>query len=958
VLAVVAVLLATAGDASAATTLTAPGFEAETLISGLTGATGIAFAPDGRAFVIEKAGRLKVAQPDSATATQILDISNHVNDYGDRGLLGVAVDADFADNGYVYLLYTYDVSPLTPDSSGEMVSRLVRIQIAADGSLVNPGAPETNLIGSYLSGPCPQADNALDCIPSNGTSHSIGSVRAAPDGTLFVGSGDSADFNIADPLSFRTYDEQSYAGKILHLDRDGHGLPGHAFCPADDDLTHVCTKLYAKGFRNPFRFTLRPGGGLAVADVGWNTYEEFDLIQSAGGNYGWPCYEATHHTPSYGDMPACAPEYAKEGTPNADRYPAWEYGRSLGSAIIGGPTYTGDQYPSGYRDSIFVGDYTGNVLKRLVLDENDQVVSVEDFADDWIGTALELHPSGDLISVNYGTGAPGDGFVERYVYTTGNRSPVAQLSATPTDGSAPLTVSFDAAGSSDPDGDTLTYSWDFGDGEGASGAAVQHLYDEPGSFTATLTVDDGRGRTATKNVQITPGGNAPEVALETPADDFLYRDGDTVQLQASAQDAEEGALPSTAFHWLVRLHHSTHIHPISDLTGAETSFQAVRDHDADSFYEISVTATDSTGLTDTKTIEIRPQTTTLQLDSVPAGAPVSYGGRAFAAPTDLTTTIGYETTVTAAERFVADGRTYVFDGWSDGGARTHEITVPDAPSTLRATYLQEISVGGTAAASSVEGDGFEAAQALDGDPLTRWSSIVADDQWWQVDLGSVQWVSRVEVDWETAYAPSYEILGSRDDVQFGVAATDAATGAGTKATGFQPQPARYVRVHALERADPGWGVSAYEVRAFGPIDGGPIPPETPPEDPGPGTPPGDATPPGAIPPTDTARPRVSDLHVSFARHGRAAAQRPLFALDLSERSTVKLRLTRLVGGKWRLVKQLRRRAGPGHVRIGLPKQLALKDGRYRATVTAIDLAGNASRSPAAVGFRVLAKARG
>jgi glucose/arabinose dehydrogenase/PKD repeat protein len=954
---VTAMLLTPAATASAATLPT--GFETQTVITGLTAATGIAYAPDGRAFVIEKAGRLKVAQPGATTATQLLDVSNHVNDFGDRGLLGIAVDASFATNGYVFLLYTYDVSPLTPDSSSAMVSRLVRVKVNPDSTLDNPGAPETVLIGSYTSGPCPQAANTLDCIPSNGTSHSIGSVRVASDGTLYVGSGDSADFNIADPLSFRTYDEQSYAGKILHVDRDGQGLPGHAFCAADTDLTHVCTKLHAKGFRNPFRFTIRPNGGLAVGDVGWNTTEEVDLIDTSGGNYGWPCYEATDHTPGYSSDARCTAEYAKEGDPaTADRYPAYHYDRSLGSAVVGGPTYTGDQYPEGYRDSIFIGDYTSNTLRRIVLDDQGQVASVQGFATDWIGTALELDPtSGDLVSVNYGTGAPGDGFVERYAYTTGNHSPVAQLAATPTEGNAPLTVDFSAAGSTDQDADELHYSWDFGDGDSATGISAQHVYTEPIPRTATLTVDDGRGRSATKTVQITPGGNAPEVTIEAPAAGFLSRDGETVQLHASAQDAEDGTLASSSFHWLVRLNHNnTHFHPIADLTGAQTSFQAVTDHDADSFYVITVTATDSSGLDDSKTFEIHPQTTDLQIESEPPGAPLSYGGRAGSAPWALLTTIGYETTVTADERFSANGRTYVFDHWSDGGAASHEIAVPDGPSTLRATYLQELTPGVSASASSVEGPAYEAGAAVDGDPLTRWGSLFADDQWWQVDLGSTQLVSRAEVDWETAYAPSYEIRTSLDGAVFETAATDAATAAGTEITSFAPRSARYVRIQALARANPDWGVSAFEVRFFGPLED---PPVTPPTDPRTVPPPDPDTSTGSKPgdtavPTDTTRPGISRLHVTYAKRkkGAPASRQPVFALRLTETATIELTLTRRAHGRWRRVTTLRRQVKRGSVRVGLPRTLALKAGRYRVSIVAADRAGNRSQRAASLHFRI------
>ena len=88
------------------------------------------------------------------------------------------------------------------------------------------------------------------------------------------------------------------------MDRNGRGLPGHPFCPAEADLGKVCTKVWAKGFRNPFRFTLRPSGLPAVADVGWGSAEEVNLAQ-AGRNYGWPCYEGRSRVGGYSGFSTC-----------------------------------------------------------------------------------------------------------------------------------------------------------------------------------------------------------------------------------------------------------------------------------------------------------------------------------------------------------------------------------------------------------------------------------------------------------------------------------------------------------------------------------------------------------------------------------------------------------------------------------------------------------------------------
>jgi glucose/arabinose dehydrogenase len=688
-------LLALAATDARATTSYQSGFEERTVVGGLTEPTAMAWAPDGRLFIVEKAGRLKVVAPGGTSATTILDISSRVNEFHDRGLLGLAVDSAFASNSYIYLLYTYDVNPLTADSDAPTVSRLERYTVSPSNVV---GSPRV-LLGSYTEGACPAPSNGVDCIPADGISHSIGTVRSAADGTLWVGSGDAASFNIVDPLAFRTYDERSMAGKIMHLDREGRGLPGHPFCPSDTDLDHVCTKIWAGGFRNPFRFKLRPGGGLTVGDVGWGTREEVDLVPTGAGGgrlYGWPCYEGSTRTSGYSDRLECRDEYAKEGRPDEHVPPDYEYARDgTSAAVVGGPTYTGTQYPAGYRDDVFFGDYALGFIRRANLDEQGRVTGVDDFASDWTGVDLEPDPGGDLAYASFGDGSPGSGSIRRVVYSPGNASPVAVASAAPTSGRGPLDVSFTGSSSTDADGDSLTYDWDFGDGSTHSSQANPvHRYATNGAFTARLTVSDGRGLSDTGTVDISVG-LPPVASIDAPADGSRYRDGETVQLQGSGTDPEEGALPDSAFNWTVRLHHGNHVHPVSRFEATKTpSFVALDDHDADSFYEVTLRVTDSDGLQGARTITLRPETVDLTLESVPPGAPLSYGGIAGVGPMVRTAAVGYRTTISAAESFLADGREWIFERWSDGGARLHDVTVPAGASTLTAHYR---GVGGAAA---------------------------------------------------------------------------------------------------------------------------------------------------------------------------------------------------------------------------------------------------------------------
>ncbi len=156
------------------------------------------------------------------------------------------------------------------------------------------------------------------------------------------------------------------------------------------------------------------------------------------------------------------------------------------SAVVAGFVYHGTQFPSSYQGSFFYADYAQHWIKRLTFDANGNVTGAFNFVpadgspDGPFGDIVYLTegPDGALYYVDLGfqLGGNGAGTVHRISYVSSNQAPVAAASATPTSGAAPLTVTFSSAGSVDPEGAALTYSWDFGDGAASTAANPTHTY--------------------------------------------------------------------------------------------------------------------------------------------------------------------------------------------------------------------------------------------------------------------------------------------------------------------------------------------------------------------------------------------------------------------------------------------------------------------------------------------------
>jgi glucose/arabinose dehydrogenase len=383
-------------------------FVQDVVASGLTLPTDIAFLPDGRLLIAEKDGVVRIVKNGSLLPTPFISITSQVNDYWDRGLVGIAVDPAFSSNGYVYLYYAYEHN--AGDHTGPKTARLTRV--TAVGDTASP-ATQVVLLGT-LSGPgCGGFASGSDCIPAEGPSHLGGALKFAADGTLFVTTGDAASFTVVDDLALRSQNLNSLAGKVLRVSSTGQGLSSNPFW--NGSATAARSKVWAYGLRNPFRASIHAGtGNMVVADVGWSTYEEVSVARQ-GANLGWPCYEGGIVQSGYQTKATCQTLYA--AGPSAVEWPVTSYPHGGQTAAVAGNVfYTGSTYPAEYQGAYFFADYAQGFLRYMKLDSSGNLVDgPDDFGDELAGPVdLELGPdgniyyvailSGEVLRIRYGSG--------------------------------------------------------------------------------------------------------------------------------------------------------------------------------------------------------------------------------------------------------------------------------------------------------------------------------------------------------------------------------------------------------------------------------------------------------------------------------------------------------------------------------------------------------------------------
>lgn len=557
-------------------------FERTVIQSGLVQPMELDIAPDGRIFLIEIAGKLKLIDPSSGRADVVGELE--VTTAQENGLIGLALDPDFANNGWIYLQY----SP--PDFSGQYISRFDfrddRLDLASEKRLLS------------------FEEQRRECC------HHAGSLEFGPDGNLYIGTGDNTNpFNDSQgyaPIDQREdrgpWDAQrtaantkSYNGKILRIrpEPDGtYSIPDGNLFPKDGSIGHP--EIYVMGCRNPWRIGIdQQTGYLYWGDVGPDAgsdgprgprgYDEINQARQAG-NFGWPHFIGDNFPYALVDFSSgeigpkfdpAAPLNRSVNNTGSERLPPaqpamiyYPGGESElfpevgtgGRTACAGPVYRFDpelesetKFPAAYDGALFAFEWSRNWIMAVHFDDQANLDRLERFLPETTFTRpidLQFDAGGSLYVIEYGEtwGVNPDARLVRLDYVRGNRTPVAVAKVDNAVGREPLSVQLRGDESFDKDGDDLTYRWTFvrsGETELkrypiAETAVAEVTFDQPGVYTVELEVTDPAGASHVSSLPVIVGNTPPEVVFLEPRDGDFYTPGEPIRYSLLVRDREDG----------------------------------------------------------------------------------------------------------------------------------------------------------------------------------------------------------------------------------------------------------------------------------------------------------------------------------------------------------------------------------------------------------------------------------
>lgn len=622
-----------------------PDFARVLVTNGLTNPTVMAFAPDGRIFVAEQGGKLRVIKNNALLPTAFIQLS--VNSSGERGLIGIVLDPNFATNNHLYLYYTVPTAPIH-----NRISRFT-----ANGDVVLGGSESIVL--------------ELDPL-SAATNHNGGAMHFGKDGTLYVGVGENANSANAQNLD-------TYLGKILRINKDGSIPEGNPYNTGSEQRRRV----WAHGLRNPYTFSIHPETGrILVNDVGQVTWEEINDATTGGKNFGWPATEGTFNPATYPNF--TNPIYA---------YPHGS-GDGKGCAITGGtffyPAMT--NYPSTYWGRYFFQDLCNQWLNTLDLSGSPAIRASFATAAGGQSLALTVGNDGNLYYHSRTSSS-----LYKVIY---NKTTIPFITSQP----ASLTISEGgrAVFSVSSLGSTpFTYQWQK-DGvniAGETGASLTIENADPadgGNYSVTVynAAGDATSNVATLTVI---ENTIPVAEILTPISGATYVAGTSIEFSGTGTDTEDGTLAATAFRWKINFHHNAHKHdepPIEGVTSGTFLIPNEGETSDDVWYRIILTVTDSRGGVAKDSVDIVPRKSTITLTTLPPGLDITVDGQPFSTPVVVTSVEGILRTFGAVSPQVKDDVEYAFASWSNEVGLMQTFPTPAEDLQLTANFSVVVGTEG------------------------------------------------------------------------------------------------------------------------------------------------------------------------------------------------------------------------------------------------------------------------
>jgi glucose/arabinose dehydrogenase/PKD repeat protein len=644
-----------------------------------------AFAPNPRLLgkpmmlVGDEEGSIHVLEdPDNSdTSIEVANLLNMICTNGPRGLMTLLPHPDFWVNRYIYMYFMkYSPGCLEDPVLGPR-NRLSRFTM-------NETTFQIDLSSELV---------LLESPPSANILHDGGGMTIGHDGFLYLAIGDGGNRDNSPVLS-------TLYGKLVRIGLDGSVPASNPYTaasggtgvscrlsggvpPPGSPANAVCEEIFAYGLRNPFRLALNPNvlneTRFVIGDVGASDWEELSTSGSAyaGKDYGWPTYEGPCIKGSTTNCPA-------QGSNNVEPLYYWEHLPGIqGGATTGVVFVPNGVWPPRYK-FLYV-DYVFGKIYNLVEDPARECRTCLPPVPGYRNETFHLQnqvvsmffgPYNGSQALYYVSKASGQNLRRiRYSGIT-NRAPIAKIFTARTVYTVDQVVKFVGSNSSDPDGDPMTYFWNFGDGRTSTSPNANIKYNVSGQYQVSLRVRDSLLQTSYAYETIVVG-TRPTVIMDSPKQTDGFIVGQRLRLKGTAFDSNNVTIPPSQLFWEVRIRHATHFHPfMSSTSGNDFDLEKAPGPEElsaalNSYLVVSLTAFDSYGISSVRSRKIRPKLVMIDLTTIPSGLQVIADYTTLTTPVTITSWQNHSLRLTANNQGTKN-----FSSWSIGGNRTTFYTVP------------------------------------------------------------------------------------------------------------------------------------------------------------------------------------------------------------------------------------------------------------------------------------------